>query len=75
MTYQLTSIDDVKALYSLCFKYKDDLSFDVKCGSRTIDGLSILGLTMLMGNTVTITAIGNENKVQNFYDKLGGIKC
>lgn len=70
MTYRLNSVDDVKALYSLCFKYKDELSFDVKCGSRTIDGLSILGLTMLMGNTVVVTAIGDESKVQNFYDKL-----
>lgn len=70
MTYKLNSIDDVKVLYSLCFKYKDDLSFDVKCGSRIIDGLSILGLTMLIGNTVTVTAMGDENKVQNFYDKL-----
>lgn len=70
MTYQLNSIDDVKALYSLCFKYKDDLSFDVRCGNRIIDGLSILGLTMMIGNTVIITAIGDKDKTQNFYDKL-----
>lgn len=71
MNYQVNDILDAGALRTLFLEYKNCLEFDVKCRNRTIDGFSVLGLISMVGNTVQVTAIGeDENKIQKFYDQL-----
>lgn len=66
MNYQLNNMSDARILYHLFLEY-GDLEFDVKCGNRTIDGFSKLGLISMVGNTVQVTAIGeDQNKIQKF---------
>ena len=71
MNYQLNNISDARVLRALFLEHKDCLEFDVKCGNRTIDGFSVLGLISMVGNTVQVTAIGeDQNKIQKFYNQL-----
>lgn len=70
MNYQLNDMSDARTLYYLLLEYKD-LEFDITCGSRTVDGFSKLGLISMIGSTVQVTAIGeDQDKIQKFYNQL-----
>lgn len=70
--YELTTIEDVDKLVSLCKKYPG-LEVDVCCGSYSVDGRSYLGVASIVGRKVKVKAIGKEETVVSFYGEVRSI--
>lgn len=58
---KLDSFDKTVKVAELCSKYACDFNIDAKYGRYTVDASSILGLEYLIGHTVEIVPIADEN--------------
>lgn len=77
LNYNLDSVQSAERLIRLCEKYRDEmeLDIDVISGRQTVDGCSLLGVTSLVGNFVSVVPVGrNEDIIQNFAEELERIK-
>ena len=78
LNYNLDSVQSAEKLVRLCEKYRDEveLDIDVIYGRQTVDGCSLLGVTSLIGNFVSINPVEKDKeKICKFETDLEGIKC
>ena len=56
---------------NICMKYKEFLNVNLICGSRIVDGCSIVGvLGMMLKKCILDIHCSDENVVKDFYDEL-----
>jgi len=66
---KLVTIDDVKEFLEIANKYKGHI--DVKCGSLTLDGKSIVGLFGLgLSRDLEINMISDKEECSRFYNEI-----
>lgn len=66
VSIKLDTIKQAVDLVDLCKRYDEDI--DVIWQRYTIDGKSILGVTSLMGNIVTVEMISNDNALKDKFN-------
>lgn len=75
---ELDNLDTVNNLTNLCNKYKDYTDVDVKYGRYTVNGVSVLAVTSLLGNIVTIETTSKDELFKTFFfgelKSIGGWK-
>lgn len=77
LNYNLDSVKSAEKLVRLCEKYRDEMELDVDViyGRQTVDGCSLLGVSSLIGNFVSINPVEKDKeKICKFSDELERIK-
>ena len=64
---KLNNIKDAQNLVWFCTKFDEEI--DVLYQRQVIDGKSILGVMSLIGNTVTVEILSNDEDVKSFFKK------
>ena len=68
---KLDTFDTINKLVKLCDRYKGDTDIDVSYGRYIVDGASVLGVTSLLGNIVTVEPIIKDPQlVETFFTEL-----
>ena len=68
---KLEDLDIVSKLTKICEKYHDEMFVDILNGRYVVNGASILGVTSLLGNIVTIDPNTDDTELINtFYNDI-----
>ena len=68
---KLEDLNVISKLTKICEKYKEEMYVDVLNGRYVVDGASILGVTSLLGNIVTIDPNTNDVElIGSFYKDI-----
>lgn len=68
---KLEDLNVISKLTKICEKYKEEMYVDVLNGRYVVDGASILGVTSLLGNIVTIDPNTNDAElIGSFYKDI-----
>jgi len=67
LSYELYGIESAERLVSFCRKFSEDI--DVVYQRYTIDAKSVLGVTSLIGNIVTLEIITMDDDVKEIFSK------
>ena len=68
---KLEDLNVISKLTKICEKYHDEMYVDVLNGRYVVDGASILGVTSLLGNIVTIDPNTNDVElIGSFYKDI-----
>lgn len=64
---RLNNIKDAQDLVWFCARFDEDI--DVLYQRQVIDGKSVLGVMSLIGNTVTVEILSNDEDVKKLFEK------
>lgn len=73
---ELNTLGNVNDICNVCNKYKDKIDVDIEYGRYIIDGCSILAVSSLLGKTIKICPITEDNLLKTYFTndikKIGG---
>ena len=65
--YYIGTLHDAESLVKVCSKFDEDI--DVIYQKQVIDAKSILGVASLMGHTVSLNVITDDNDVKEKFER------
>ena len=60
---KIDSLETVNAICAVCMKYRGEFEVDIYCGRYCVDGISVIGVTSMLGREVNVVPITDDDNL------------